>query len=674
MPDATAQANRYRPDIDGMRAIAVLAVILFHLDRNALPGGFIGVDIFFVISGFLITRNIVTELHYGKFTIVDFYRRRVKRIAPAMLLVVAATLGVAEILLLPEDARDTAKSAFASVASLANVYFWLYRDSGYFAPASSSLPLLHLWSLGVEEQFYLLWPAILAATFRPSRFRGFIVVAAAVAVISFALADILFPRDPSFVYYMLPTRAGELLLGSIGAVATLYRLDERIPGWCASTFVIFGLVAIALSLALITEDVPFPGRYAVPSTLGAVLAIVGAGHRPTDRLVSVLSSRPLVAIGLVSYSAYLWHWPLIAIYSYGYGHINMLAGILIVVVTFVLAALTYKFVEQPARNKRWPATKVFVVQLAIPGAVVALLSIALVYQSRIGIPWPTPTYLTELASIRKSLRPAFMFDRVCQRQRIATADLKNPNCVLGDTQVEEPRAILFGDSNAAHYVGMIEAFANHGGFRFRNVEIGSCPPLARDPAPFVSARREVDCRASLARVLPVVDRFPVVIVSSSWSSYASRSEAFLPAFFEMANALAAKGKLVIIIGKVPPIAGYDRRCREKALRFPNLDCENPAVPVDPAIAKINAQLSQFASHHVNIRYFDATAFLCPDNRCRAYADNGAPRYFDTEHLTMAESDELGAAIVRTVGVPLAFADIARWPDTRPVRGDKADRP
>ncbi len=214
----------YRGDIDGLRAIAVLSVIVFHIDAALLPGGFVGVDVFFVISGYLITGNIVQELNSGRFSLLEFYRRRVKRIAPAMLVVTAVVMLAAYLLMLPEQLRDTGKSAVFSLASLANVYFWLYQDTGYFAQSSLELPLLHLWSLGVEEQFYLLWPLLLVAVYRRADKLTLVLAMAACAVASFWMGSALFEQAPSFVYYMLPSRAGELLLGALVAVLVNERL------------------------------------------------------------------------------------------------------------------------------------------------------------------------------------------------------------------------------------------------------------------------------------------------------------------------------------------------------------------------------------------------------------------------------------------------------------------
>ncbi len=304
----------YRTDIDGLRALAVLSVIVFHISAVALPGGFAGVDIFFVISGYLITLHIVSEVDQGRFSLAEFYRRRIKRIAPAMLVVVAATFAAAQSLLRPEDAEKVAESALWSLASLANVYFWLFQDTGYFAAASEEQPLLHLWSLGVEEQFYIIWPLVLMAVGARRRGRAFVGIAAAVMIGSFALGQWVFAAHPSFAYYMLPTRAGELLIGALLAHAVHGGARPPSRG-VAEAAAWIGLVLVVGSLFLLSEHRVFPGWQAVPPTLGTGLLIYAGldGRTLTARFFSL---RPLVAVGLVSYSAYLIHWPILSFMRY----------------------------------------------------------------------------------------------------------------------------------------------------------------------------------------------------------------------------------------------------------------------------------------------------------------------------------------------------------------------
>jgi len=651
----------YRPDVDGLRAVAVLAVVLYHVNRRLLPGGFLGVDIFFVISGFLITRNILRDLDRGRFSLREFYRRRIKRIAPAMLVVIAATLVGSSLLLLPEDVHDTARSAIFSVAALSNVYFWRYLDQGYFAQSSAQVPLLHLWSLGVEEQFYLLWPTTLKLAHRwiPSR-RKLAAGMLGVAALSFVLGDLVYPKDPSFAYYMLPTRAGELLLG---AVATILLADERrlkLSSRMAGLTGTLALGTLIASLWVITEYQPFPGWRAAVATAATAIVIV-AGDRQDQGWTRLLRWKPFVWTGLVSYSAYLWHWPLLALYRYGYGEPGPVAGLVMGVLTFVLAWWSYEFVEQPARRSKASLPRVFTTQYVLPAGALLGAALFLMYPHLTGLPLRSQAYGERLAATRDATRPAYDYDWVCQRQEVTSGDLSDPRCVLGDSGAGEPVAVLWGDSHAAHYVGMVAVFARRAGFRFRNVEVGSCPPLEVDPAPYVQSRRLADCRRSLDRIRPEVERFPVVMLSSAWLSYGS---GYLDAFRSTVSHLVGEGKQVIILGEVPPIPGYDRRCREKALTFPFLRCPNLAVPLDSAVARTNQALRALAVNTPGVSYFDPNDYLCAGVLCAAYAPSGEPIYYDETHLTLLASERLGETITSRAGVPPAFHLSVKNPSVR----------
>jgi peptidoglycan/LPS O-acetylase OafA/YrhL len=649
----------YRPDIDGLRAIAVLSVILFHLDKHLLPGGFVGVDIFFVISGFLISLHIMQEIAAGKFSIVEFYRRRVKRIAPPMLLVVFLTVLVAQTILLPEDARATAQSAFWSLLSLANVYFWRHLDTSYFAAPSGQLPLLHLWSLGVEEQFYIFWPLLLLAIFSRVRGRTMLVLATTAALTSFTFAQFWFTHDSAFVYYMLPTRAGELLAGALVAIAVLHHIEGRMPKVLIVPLAIIGLTLTLGSLWLLTDEVVFPGLFAIPPTLGAALLIL-AGHCDRNRVSSLLAFKPLVWVGLVSYSAYLWHWPLLAFFRYGHDSVGLIPGSAIFASTFALAWLTYEFVERPTRASRASAVRIFLFQYIIPATAIALIAQSAMQLDGYGLRGQSTDYKAQLGALQNRTRPAYEYDYVCQRQRATANDVRNPRCVLGANSATPPEVLLWGDSNAAHYIGAIAVIAQHAGFNFRNIALGSCPPLETDPAPFVASTRLQDCRASAEPVLAAVRAAKVVIISASWSSYQHQSPEFLDKFFATARSLANSGKFVILIGKAPSFPSYDRRCHEKALSYPLLSCPKTSAPLDPDVMSANNQLRSFSDRTPNVAFFDVSPYFCHDGACSPYDAAGNPLYYDQSHLSMPSSWKLGERIIRQDGVPTSFARITPW--------------
>jgi peptidoglycan/LPS O-acetylase OafA/YrhL len=341
---------RYRPDIDGLRAVAVLLVLACHLGL-AFPGGFVGVDVFFVISGYLITGTILPEIESGSFSLVQFYERRVRRILPALLVMLLVVTVVAYLVLLPLDLERYARSLIAALFSVSNVTFW--REAGYFDTRSLAKPLLHTWSLAVEEQFYLLFPLFLMGLQRwfPKRLRTATVL---LAVMSLGVSVYGVSRHPPAAYFLAPSRAWELLLGSLLSQGVGLAVHGRIARNAGAAL---GLLLIVGSALWFNATTPFPGWAALMPCVGAGLLIV-AGEAGGSLVGSLLAWRPMVGIGLISYSLYLWHWPLIVFQHIGYqgeGPIR-LPGVLpeaaIACMSLLAAGLSWRFVEQPFRTGR----------------------------------------------------------------------------------------------------------------------------------------------------------------------------------------------------------------------------------------------------------------------------------------------------------------------------------
>jgi len=336
-------SGQYRPDIDGLRAVAVMAVILYHAGVSGLSGGYVGVDVFFVISGFLITRNIVAGIEAGNFRLVEFYHRRARRLLPALFVTILMTLVFSLVFLRPEYLRQAYDAAIYAVLSASNIYFWLETD--YFGNAAHTKPLLHTWSLAVEEQFYLIWPALLLFLMRWPRPAILLGALLTITVVSIVLSEIFLPTHPAAVFYLLPFRMGEL---AIGAMCVWLRPARAAPVWVREAVTLIAFAAIAASIVLYTEETPFPGVASLPPVL-ATAAIIALGASPVAG--AVLSWRPVVAIGLISYSMYLVHWPiLVFLRAETLSDPSALQAAGVVLVTIAVSTLMYWVIERPVRK------------------------------------------------------------------------------------------------------------------------------------------------------------------------------------------------------------------------------------------------------------------------------------------------------------------------------------
>ncbi len=343
---------QYRRDIDGLRAIAIIPVILFHTGLNLFSGGFVGVDVFFVISGFLITSVILNDINNNSFTITNFYIRRVKRLFPALFTMIFFVLIFGYFYLASPHYQKLGSSAASAIFSVSNIYFWR-NTGGYFANAIESMPLLHTWSLGVEEQYYIFYPILLIiiAKFFKKRFLPFLI---AITIISFWINIYEIYKHPNATFYLFPPRAWELMIGGILAIGYPKKINNKVLNNLIS---LIGLSLILYSVFFFNSQTRFPGYYALIPCIGAFL-IIYANTCDNENFVSkLLKNKILVWIGLISYSLYLWHWPFVSFTKYisfyiknseKYLWIYMSLAILI---TFIFAQLSYKYIEQPIRRR-----------------------------------------------------------------------------------------------------------------------------------------------------------------------------------------------------------------------------------------------------------------------------------------------------------------------------------
>ena len=333
---------KYRPEIDGLRALAVVPVILFHAGFELFSGGFVGVDVFFVISGYLITTIIIEDIETNRFSLLNFYERRVRRIFPVLFFVMLACIPFAWMWMLSDQMKSFSQSLIAASLFAANILFW--RESGYFSASAQEKPLLHTWSLAVEEQYYLLFPIFLSLAWRFGKSRVFWVIVV-MALVSLLLSEIGWRNQPIANFYFAPTRAWEILSGSIAAFIVQKRGVQR-----NDALSLFGLTAITFAIFTYDEKVPFPSVYTLVPVLGVVLLVLFADKETIA--AKLLSTKALVGMGLISYSAYLWHQPIFAFARIFYGQVPPGVFPILCIVVIFLSYFSWRFIEKPFRKKK----------------------------------------------------------------------------------------------------------------------------------------------------------------------------------------------------------------------------------------------------------------------------------------------------------------------------------
>lgn len=625
-------ALKYRPDIDGLRAVAVLSVLAFHIGLSAIPGGFVGVDVFFVISGYLISSIVFSEIAESRFSVIGFYERRIRRIFPALFATLAVFSVFAGIYLLPAELVAYSKSMLAATGSASNFYFW--RHSGYF-DSPTSYPLLHTWSLAVEEQFYIFFPLflVLVRKFFPTRLRLSVIV---MFCASLVVSAVVVSQNRAAAFYMPYTRAWELLLGTLLSLGMFPRLQSA---WQRNLATLTGIGLIVFSIHFYTEQTLFPGLSALAPCMGSAL-IIGAGECGSSLIGKILSWRPVVFIGLISYSLYLWHWPIIvlqqmgggvsisAITSYRIGallpehRLNMIVEILL---SLLLGTLSWRFVERPFRSGRLRLSGRPLFALA--GAVMVIL---------VGF-----SSLTVFAKGFKSRFPADALEvtsahhdseEIVRTGCFITSDYHfekyNYNQCLQEDDGGKKNYLLLGDSHSAM---LWSALAT--GLPNANVMQAStfnCAPLLQpDPHP--------DCEEMMGYIfhsfLPS-HKIQSLFLVARWS------EADLP---ELTKTIAWAKQHDIPVTVFGPVPEYDGPL-PRLLAY-SIAWHKPDFATQHRVNRnrvLDAKMQSMAASVWHVRYVSLYSEICGANGCAEYADreHKIPMMDDDNHL-----NQFGANLV-----------------------------
>jgi peptidoglycan/LPS O-acetylase OafA/YrhL len=600
-------ATCYRADIDGLRAVSILLVVAYHAQPWLVPGGFVGVDIFFVISGFLITRIILGEAKAGSFSSLAFYARRVRRIFPALVVVLATTYLIGWMVLLPDGFALLGKGTAAGVAFVSNLF--QLHQSGYFAPDAAENPLLHLWSLGIEEQFYIFWPLLLVLLFG-SKYRR--VGIAAVAAASFGLSLLIFLGLKEWSFYSPLPRAWELLAGGLLASRLVEGAQRQSSPLRDNLLSAAGLAAIIGAAAALNKESLFPGAWALLPALGAVL-IISAPNSTVNRVL--LSSRAMVAIGLISYPLYLWHWPLLSYLGIiRNGVPNAIEICAVVVVAFVLAWLTFRFVEIPLRRQ----------PKAVPGLSFALLAVGLAgiaTAANSGFAVRFPAEIRAIAMLAPQNNDGF-------RDKCF---LEAPGARLDATCIEpgdKPLLFLWGDSTAAALFPGLKRAEETVPFRLARFAVPGC-------APILAANVSCDGNNDIVFDFVKSSRPDIVLLHAMWDRTHNLDR--LAATIEQLKALRIPR--IVILGPVPLWKRTLPLALVNAYRLTHVIADRISAGVTGAGS--DEQMQSFSQAH-GVEYISAWRVFCNGNGCLTRVGPTAEEVVTTDivHLSNAGSKYL----------------------------------
>ncbi|OAF05711.1 hypothetical protein AYJ54_02095 [Bradyrhizobium centrolobii] len=615
----------YRSDVDGLRAIAVVSVLLFHYGVP-IRGGFTGVDVFFVISGFLITQVLAAEMAVDTFSIVGFYDRRMRRILPALLTMLGASLLAGKVLLLPGEYASLATSAAAAAFGVSNFFF--LSHTGYFDQVADLMPLLHTWSLAVEEQYYLVWPLLLYVLAK-GRSQPVVATVLAVLVVAVCAASIVYFRViPKGAFYMAPPRSWEL---AIGALLVFLPPMNRVAGEIAA---LAGLILIGIGFTI--SPAKFPGEFALYPCIGAALVIWPRSTKTTSSEVLGV----LAPIGLISYSLYLWHWPIWVFYR---TYINGAApstteAIGLAIVSLLAAVLSYFYVEKPFRRRRWKPLHTVGVGTA---AMLAMLAAGISITTANGLPQRLPAEAQSMRSL------AVMWDWPCKLEPV---DGFGPYCVFGAPwDTAKHKSMIWGDSHAEHIAPIIEAVSRDPDRSF--LVFAGCPAVLGDGNFIISIGtpdypqrcESIHTRAIKLLQDPAIDQ---LILVSSWLELPDRIgngdnlygiKAMHDALIKLIRETSIPGRSFVLIGGEPQVPLPVIECAHATIaKLWRAPCEAEISSTDAQTilqrsAVIDDMMTEVARTQPNIDTIFPARALCREDACDTWLD-GEFLYRDPSHI------------------------------------------
>jgi peptidoglycan/LPS O-acetylase OafA/YrhL len=637
-----ARSNKYRPEIDGLRALAVLSVLFFHANVAGFSGGFVGVDVFFVISGYLITSIITPDIAMGRFSFVSFYERRIRRIFPALFAVVFFSILAAGILLAPKDFAAFGRSLLAMTFFVSNIFFKREAGTSYFDRTSDSQPLLHTWSLSVEEQFYLFLPAALILLARWAKRRRIEYLWLGV-IISFFMNVWGTVYRPQSAFYILIPRAWELLIGALLAMKAVPVLKQRVSREITG---LVGLGLIAWAVFVFTRDTIFPGFNAFLPCLGAWL-IIYAGQNGPSIVRTILSLRPFVFIGVISYSLYLWHWPIIVFGKYfSAGALNARETVGAIILSLVMGFISFEFIESPFRGGDSPVKRRQIFSFGLTASALAATAGFMIYSHQ-GYPGRYNDSTKQLVLSNTDRKSDYQ--EVCSNWRRSFSSIDDIQfCNIGSTL---PKKIMFwGDSHVQQLYPLVRKIYDTGGLGQDGVVFAiaaGCPPTEHmngDGFHCDSFTRFAMMRAEEEDIDTVFLGFTTWWSTHEWLcpsvegrcvgkiSTLETRQRFLEELSRHIQMLRARGKRVIVS---LPFPFFDKS-------IPDLEIRNAVfrrfglagVATEGTLPSFRDQLASVAER-MGADTFDPRKSLCPDQKCITSVD-GVSIYKDESHIAASQ--------------------------------------
>lgn len=633
------QQLTYRPDIDGLRAIAILLVVAFHYyphwieGSKFIQGGFIGVDIFFVISGFLITSIIYKEIASNTFSIKSFYIRRIRRIFPALLIMLTSILLFGWYVLLPDEFRMLSKHVLGGIGFSSNFILW--NEVGYFDDSADTKPLLHLWSLGIEEQFYIIWPAILLFAINKRIFLTISVI----FLISFLLNILLAQIEPTMIFYSTFTRAWELIIGGIASLLYPKRSRYIHNNRCLiNIFPAIGLMMIVFGVIYINGKNIYPYYYALIPTIGTSFIILGDKNAFINK--HLLSNKILVYIGLISFPLYLWHWPLLVLYktSFDLDAVTLTTRIILLISSFVLASITYHLFEIQIRKFGTKAAK-YLVLYSLIMATIACLSFKGIISPRLN-----GDQIDKVLSAKADwVFPGNQF----------TSEFSNGLRYYTATRGKNI-TLYIGDSNLEQYSSRVNLLlkSNNPGLNSA-IFVGNQRNCATLELIFADENLSPTCKPSYEKLLVLANDFAVknVVIAAQWNNYYD--------FLENTN-LSTKSikklfgnKNIFLVLTMPTGSELDPNSMFHGNRFTSLSMNNKiSFDLDAfreSTKKVHANIEIIATK-INAEILDPIIFLCPNGQCPVTNENGSPLYKDSKHMTSSYARESANFIDKTINM------------------------